>query len=275
MKDVYEMDDGIKVSYINEKLKLDIDYEEALQIKKRIEKIIFLRQENAAHYNSYALSEQLYSFIVDGDMDGFHYLVSQDFSCVPGTLAADGLRNTKNFMICICSNVVSHLLEHRYIDEQIGYSISAIAIQMIEEAKNEHMLHQIMAGTMYELIGQRNKFKIKRHHPLVRAVDTYIFEHMHEKIVISKMAEELGTSPSYLSQVFRKYQECTIQQYIMDERIGRGKNLLRFSDYSIQEISHYLGFSSQSKFGQEFKKREEITPGEYRKRYKDWSNKLK
>ena len=84
MKDVYEMDDGIKVSYINEKLKLDIDYEEALQIKKRIEKIIFLRQENAAHYNSYALSEQLYSFIVDGDVDGFHYLVSQDFSCVPG-----------------------------------------------------------------------------------------------------------------------------------------------------------------------------------------------
>ena len=52
MKDVYEMDDGIKVSYINEKLKLDIDYEEALQIKKRIEKIIFLRQENAAHYTT-------------------------------------------------------------------------------------------------------------------------------------------------------------------------------------------------------------------------------
>lgn len=269
------MDDEIKVSYMNEKLKLDIDYEEALQIKKRIEKNIFLRQEDAVHYNSYALSEQLYSVIVDGDMDGFHHFMSRKFSCVPGTLAENGLRNTKNFMICICSNVVSYLLEHRYIDEQTGYSISDIAIQMIEEAKDEHTLHQIMAGTMYELMGRRKESKMKQHHPLIRAVDTYIFGHMHEKIVISKMAEELGTSPSYLSQVFRKYRECTIQQYIMDERIGRGKNLLRFSDYSIQEISQYLGFSSQSRFGQEFKKRVKITPKEYRNRYVDWSNKLK
>jgi AraC-like DNA-binding protein len=44
------------------------------------------------------------------------------------------------------------------------------------------------------------------------------------------------------------------------------KNLLIYSDYTIEKIALYLGFSSQSHFGKVFKKYTEMTPNAYRKR---------
>lgn len=43
--------------------------------------------------------------------------------------------------------------------------------------------------------------------------------------------------------------------------------MLKFSDYSIQRISAYFGFSSQSHFTDKFKSVIGLTPGQYRKHY--------
>ena len=48
--------------------------------------------------------------------------------------------------------------------------------------------------------------------------------------------------------------------------IDKAKNLLRFSEYSIGEITYYLGFSNESHFIQTFQKRVGETPNRYRRR---------
>lgn len=45
------------------------------------------------------------------------------------------------------------------------------------------------------------------------------------------------------------------------------QNLLIYSDYTVEEIGYYFGFSSQSHFGKVFKKWSDMTPVQYRRRY--------
>jgi AraC-like DNA-binding protein len=52
----------------------------------------------------------------------------------------------------------------------------------------------------------------------------------------------------------------------MNEKVKLAQNLLVYSEYSLVDISMYLGFSSQSHFGRVFKKYTGLTPNDYRKR---------
>ena len=83
---------------------------------------------------------------------------------------------------------------------------------------------------------------------MIGEVKDYIFRHFHDTIQITDIAKHLNVNPDYLSHLFKKQENITIKRYILKEKIRRSRNLLQYSDYSIQEISFYLGFSSQSHF---------------------------
>jgi YesN/AraC family two-component response regulator len=104
---------------------------------------------------------------------------------------------------------------------------------------------------------------------LVEMVKDYIYKYMHSTFSIMEMGKNLGVNSSYLSQVFKKTEGITIQQYVLRERIKISENLLMFSIYSLEEISSYLVFSSQSHFGKIFKSINGMTPQEYRKKNSD------
>ena len=55
-----------------------------------------------------------------------------------------------------------------------------------------------------------------------------------------------------------------LADFIQLQRIEEAKNLLRFSDYQISEISTFLAFSSQSYFTSVFKRHTGVTPKKYR-----------
>ena len=54
---------------------------------------------------------------------------------------------------------------------------------------------------------------------------------------------------------------------VIREKIERAKNLLTYSEYSYIEIATYLGFSSQSHLGAQFKKITGFTLLQYRNTY--------
>jgi AraC-like DNA-binding protein len=78
----------------------------------------------------------------------------------------------------------------------------------------------------------------------------------------------------YLSALFKKTEQITITDYILREKVKLAKNLLTYSEYTIEHIGLYLGFSSQSHFGKVFKKYTGVTPNLYRQRNarKDFQN---
>ena len=91
----------------------------------------------------------------------------------------------------------------------------------------------------------------------------YIARNIFRKIRVSDIARYLNLNPIYMERVFKRSEGITIGTYIQRAKVARAQNLLKYSDRSLSEISDYLCFSSQSYFGQIFKKVTGMTPREY------------
>ncbi len=115
--------------------------------------------------------------------------------------------------------------------------------------------------------------KARTENPVIHRVKNYIYSHLNSPIEVSEIAAALDLNPDYLSHLFSIQEKLTITDYIRKEKVRRGENLLRYSDYKICEISLYLGFCSQSHFSRVFKAVNGMTPNQYRKKYgtgTDW-----
>ena len=77
-------------------------------------------------------------------------------------------------------------------------------------------------------------------------------------------AEQLCITPKYFSMLVKKLSGKSAAQWIDNYVILEAKNLLKYSDMSIQEIAYQLNFSTQSFFGKYFKHQTGMSPTEYR-----------
>lgn len=100
------------------------------------------------------------------------------------------------------------------------------------------------------------------------SVHTYINEHFNEELSLEGLASEFYISKYYLTREYKKIYGTTIFQHIITARINYCKELLRFSDKSVEEIAHLCGFNDQSYFARQFKKVENMTCVAYRKTWR-------
>jgi len=78
----------------------------------------------------------------------------------------------------------------------------------------------------------------------------------------------INVSKTKLSNDFKKQVGKTLNEYLNDEKLNEAKLLLKYSDESIVNISLFLNYSSQSYFNNKFKNKFNITPNDFRKKYK-------
>lgn len=102
----------------------------------------------------------------------------------------------------------------------------------------------------------------------VRAALEYIGKNLREKFVLADMAAEIGYHPYYLSRLFQKETDMTINEYINTERLYQSIFYLRFTTMGILQVSDLVGFSSQSSFSTAFKKKFDMTPKQFRDNYR-------
>ncbi len=101
--------------------------------------------------------------------------------------------------------------------------------------------------------------------PVVRDAANYLEEHLSEDISLDNMCSELKISKFYLSHIFREQLGYSPYEYLITIRLSTAKALLRNTDKSVASIAEHCGFNKSSYFIQLFKKRECITPLQYRK----------
>ena len=99
---------------------------------------------------------------------------------------------------------------------------------------------------------------------LVALCCQYIREHIHERIFLQDIADTFSVSPNYLSQLFKKYMNVGISEYITSQKITESKKLLKETNLRIYEISDRLGFESSFYFSKVFKKNAGMSPKEFR-----------
>lgn len=79
------------------------------------------------------------------------------------------------------------------------------------------------------------------------------------------IAREVGKEYHTLSTLFSSIENITIEQYIILQRIERAKELLKYGELTLSEISYKLGYSSVAHLSNQFKKVTGMTPSEFKK----------
>jgi AraC-like DNA-binding protein len=79
------------------------------------------------------------------------------------------------------------------------------------------------------------------------------------------LSEKLGYDYSYLSNIFSEVNGSSLQQFIIQHKIERIKELILYDELNLSEISYKLHYSSVSHLSNQFKKITGVTPSFYKK----------
>ncbi len=105
---------------------------------------------------------------------------------------------------------------------------------------------------------------------LIEKIKNVIIEMIHysddlPKVKISDLlSEKLEFDYTYLANMFSEVKGITIQQFIIEHKIERVKELLLYNELNLTEISYLLQYSSVSHLSNQFKKVTGLTPSFYK-----------
>lgn len=92
----------------------------------------------------------------------------------------------------------------------------------------------------------------------------YIDLHLDENLRVEDLAKRCGMSYSHFARSFKDKYGRTCKEHLELLRIEKAEELLKFTDYSLNDISQELGFADCSHFIRTFRKLKGITPGSLR-----------
>ena len=81
---------------------------------------------------------------------------------------------------------------------------------------------------------------------------------------MTTIAEELGLSPVYLSELFKQQTGITFRTHLLQARMGAAVRLLKDPTLKVYEVSYQVGYNKVEHFVKLFKKEYGMTPSEYR-----------
>lgn len=94
-----------------------------------------------------------------------------------------------------------------------------------------------------------------------------IHQQYDQDLSLDKVAEQLHYNANYLSNVFKKEMTVTFADYLQNYRLKIAKKWLEETEMTIKEIATRLKYTNSQNFIRFFKKKEQVTPGEYRKKF--------
>lgn len=224
--------------------------------------------------NSFAGEQIWCNYIETGDVQKMNDMIAHSrnlysvFNSV-GTLAKNSDYKQIEYTLVTSISLALHAAIRGGVPPFNCYEASDLLLQKASVCTDIFQLYDLFIETFETfttLVHMRNQNQ--RYSLLIDKCKDYIVKHLYRPFKISDMSAELHINNNYLSQLFSRETGMTIQHYIRDERLRAAANLLKFSEESVSQISDYMQFSSPSRFCGYFKQKYNMTPLEYRTKYK-------
>ena len=128
---------------------------------------------------------------------------------------------------------------------------------------SEHILQRILVDN-YLFSSKTTTSQISQD---ISLISSYIIQNLNKPLSVAELAEKLHLSHNGLIWKFKKELNTTPVNYIAICRIKRAKQLLLDSDMTISQIAEKCGYANSYYFSSAFKKREGISPSNFRKKF--------
>lgn len=219
-----------------------------------------------------------FTFVTEGSMeyvlDGKKYVVGQNDAIFlpPGTVRErlGGNMPVKyvsfNFTVFVGVELPFPIYMHDVIPRDFTKLVSVFPrIHSSEFNHSREKLAAILNYMLYELkdidfYGTNNDYMIK--------ALRFIEENAHRPISLADVSDHLNLSKEYTASLFKSKMGKTVNRFILEKKMLLAKELIRYGNESLSEISANLGFENYNYFSRSFKNYFEISPAKYRTRFK-------
>ncbi len=96
----------------------------------------------------------------------------------------------------------------------------------------------------------------------------FIRANISRDISRDEVAEHVFLNPDYLSRMFKKETGYSISEYILKMRMSMACELLVKTNLSVSKVAVSCGYTHMAHFSKMFKKETQLTPVEYRSKYR-------
>ena len=132
------------------------------------------------------------------------------------------------------------------------------------------IINQLLSSLLVEIMKESWHPEEKRHaskRASVLEVKEWIDQHYAESITLDSLAETFFINKYYLSKTFKAQFGQTINSYLTMVRITHAKQMLRFTDETIDEIGEAVGITPARYLSEVFSSVEGVSPSVYRKQW--------
>lgn len=179
--------------------------------------------------------------------------------------ATDYLRKIKNDVIVFSVICAAGAIKGG-VSPEIVYLLRDQYIKRIEEAPDFAAVNLVKQNIVDDYVRRVHRTKMGTGiSPQIKKICDHISFHLEEQTNIHKLASLLGYTDYYFSNKFKKETGFSVREYATKKKIEKACDLLIGSNMDIQSISDILGYSSQSYFGEVFRREMGMSPGEYRR----------
>lgn len=97
----------------------------------------------------------------------------------------------------------------------------------------------------------------------------YIDKNIERDISVEELADICSLNKIYFSNKFARHMGISPSQFVINRRLEKAMELIKFSNYSLKEIAYKSGFQNNLYFSRIFKKKIGMTPTEFKNKIKE------
>lgn len=102
---------------------------------------------------------------------------------------------------------------------------------------------------------------------VIRSIKQYIETHLDHELSRKELANHVFLSESYVSHIWHDATGCSLKDYVTAVRMERARKMLRETALPVSRIAALLGYTHFSNFSNMFRKKNRLSPAEYRKQF--------
>lgn len=150
------------------------------------------------------------------------------------------------------------------------YGLIDEIILLNEDEKNSVLLYGKLLLLLNLIFSDSEIPRARRgeNYSVILKAKKYIENNFEKTITLKDIAESVHLSEIYFRSIFTESAGISPHQYLTDIRIDNAKKLLWNTDVSMSTVAEKCGFGCQQYLNKVFKKQTGMTPGEYRKNFR-------
>ncbi|WP_064602431.1 AraC family transcriptional regulator [Photobacterium sp. J15] len=124
------------------------------------------------------------------------------------------------------------------------------------------------AVTLVPISTQTEESKEDENKDKIEKLSAYINQNYAENITLSQLAKHLYMSESSIHRLFQRHFGESFSQHLKKIRLSHAARLLETTTLSVGYIADAVGYRNQANFNRKFKSYKNLTPREYRNKYR-------